>query len=253
VSDKMEPTKEPPPSLQEFINTEKEFVAKLESVFKMYLEPTEQFKYFPLWITQEDVFAIIANIVVVMKIHSTFLNNLIALSAKPPAEQLIGPLFIELEPSLKKYRVYVNSIENGLRNLCQRIISSEDIHAFLKKAEGMEIPKTGETLPSFLSLPFKRIKYYQKYLVSSVTFSSSDKPDYNNIMKGLRVIDSIDEIIEKQNESITFLVKVLDIDILKKEEAKEKAKEKEFPLTWKYFKEEVQLFIDILENREKKR
>jgi len=124
----------PPPSLAEFIKTEKEYVAKLEAIFKMYLQPTEQYKYLPLMITQEDVFSIISNIVIIMKIHTQFLKNLTALSEKPPEEQLVGALFVEFEPNLKKYRSYVNSIENGLRSLCLRIITSDNIDAFLKKS-----------------------------------------------------------------------------------------------------------------------
>jgi len=234
----------PPPSLAEFINTEKEYVSKLEAIFKMYLQSTEQYKYLPLMITQEDVFSIISNIVIIMKIHMTFLKNLTALSAKPPAEQLVGALFVEFEPNLKKYRGYVNSIENGLRSLCLRIISSDNIDAFLKKAENMaEFSKNGVTLPSFLNIPFKRIEFYQDYLLSLATFSSHDKPDpdYNNLMNALRAVDEIHEIIEKQKEGSVPFIKILDIL-------------KEYPLTWKesFTNQEIELFVAMLDYRNSK-
>jgi len=231
----------PPPSLAEFIKTEKEYVAKLEAIFKMYLQPTEQYKYLPLMITQEDVFSIISNIVIIMKIHTQFLKNLTALSEKPPEEQLVGALFVEFEPNLKKYRSYVNSIENGLRSLCLRIITSDNIDAFLKKAENMEISKNGVTLPSFLEIPFKRIEYYQSYLISLATFSSNDKPDYKNLMNALRAVDEINEIIEKQKEGSIPFIKILDIL-------------KENPLTWKdsFTNQEIELFVVILEYRNSK-
>jgi len=233
----------PPPSLAEFINTEKEYVAKLEEIFKMYLLPTEQYKYLPLMITQEDVFSIISNIVIIMKIHTQFLKNLMALSEKPAAQQLVGALFVEFEPNLKKYKSYVNSIENGLRNLCSRIIASENIDAFLKKAENMEISKSGVTLPSFLSIPFKRIEYYQDYLISLATVSTNDKPEYNNIMNALRAVDDINEIIEKQKGGSIPFIKILDIDILK-----------ESPPTWEksFTKQEQELFVELLEYRNNK-
>jgi len=231
----------PPPSLAEFINTEKEYVGKLEAIFKMYLQPTEQYKYLPLMITQEDVFTIISNIVIIMKIHTTFLKNLTALSEKPPAEQLVGALFVEFEPNLKRYRNYVNSIENGLRSLCLRIITSDNIDTFLKKAENMEISKNGVTLPSFLNIPFKRIEYYQDYLLSLANASSHDKPDYNNLMNALRAVDEIHEVIENQKEGSIPFIKILDIL-------------KENPLTWteSFTYQEIELFVAMLEYRNSK-
>ncbi|KAI8374333.1 uncharacterized protein BYT42DRAFT_547391 [Radiomyces spectabilis] len=172
----------------EMLTTERKFVQDLE-IIQNYMRELQQQKL----LSPGTIHYMFGNLNALVDFQRWFLIQMEDIVEKPPQEQQLGALFIQMEEAFSVYEAY-----------CANFAAANDIvtqeEATLQKLADLLDP-TYE-LPSMLIKPIQRLCKYPLFLTVLLKNMKEEWPHYKETVQGLesikRVVDTVNETHRKQ-------------------------------------------------------
>jgi protein ECT2 len=141
----------------ELVTTESNYVAILDSVFKISEEAENPDQQGGALLDQQEMKIIFSNLVLIRKVHTDMLKKLHELELNWTDESCIGSVILEFsEDLLKAYPPFVNFFEQTKSQILECDRRSPRFHAFLKKCERR--PECSrQTLTELMIRPVQRL------------------------------------------------------------------------------------------------
>jgi len=182
---------------QEIVDTETTYVASLEAIVQIYIEPLESAQK-PL-IKKEDCECIFGGITALYQLHIKFLSDL---QKKIKAGELCGSEFLAFIPYFKMYTQYINK-HSKASELLEKYIGpkAKKGKKFRKIAQaGLQDTRCrGNNLVSLLIMPIQRIPRYKLLLEQLLKKTEESDPGRDDLEKALAAVDDVAKHI---NESV---------------------------------------------------
>merc|ERR1712137_11471 len=174
---------------KEIVSTEVTYCNSLETIVKLYLEPSEQF------LKRVYVVEIFSNIDQLWQLHQPILEEMQASVENWTDESVLASVFLNLVPFLKLYRAYCANYNTASTRVEERMNSSSRFASLHSSAK----EQTGFDLCSLLIQPIQRIPRYRLLFEELLKHTPVDHPDYKPTCKTLESIQGVATFV---NESV---------------------------------------------------
>ncbi|KAL6065518.1 Rho guanyl-nucleotide exchange factor [Balamuthia mandrillaris] len=183
--------------VNELLDTEKTYVDNLKLLSKEYKSPLIALCKEKHIITETAVATIFSNIDLITELHVQLLAELEKVRGVSPETTKIGNIFVTMAPFMKLYTQYVNNYDNAL-NTISALHKNKKFVAFLQsRPTPLERIKGDWYLTHLLILPVQRIPRYLLFLQQLVEATPKSHDDFNNLKKGLEMVATLADHIEK--------------------------------------------------------
>jgi hypothetical protein len=123
----------------------------------------------------------------------------------------VGDLFLQLSPYLKMYIVYVSNFE--LSTLKIRELKKKPGSTFAANVQTVfaNLGDPSNDLASMLVTPVQRIPRYVMMLKDLLKLTSPQHPDYNNLLKAVKIMTDTTVLVDRKAEDAKNAQKVLEV------------------------------------------
>jgi len=196
--------------INEMMTTERDYVADLEIVVKLWLNPIRVRDL----LTEAEIGAIFSNLETILQMNQTILlafeKRLIVQRDKQEGTEMVGDIFQQMGDFFKMYKVYCADHLRALQKLEELTQSKSAFAQFLEEAkQDPRCRKLG--LYGFLIKPVQRITKYPLLLRELVRNTPSSHPDYQKLVDARNKIESIVNQINEATRSFENQQKILAI------------------------------------------
>ncbi len=197
----------------EMLKTEETYVKTLDVlVNKIRVSmSTQSFRTAAGGVSEADMKIIFpASLSMLLSAHESWLGQLRARIEQWSPLQCVGDLFLQLSPYLKMYIVYVSNFE--LSTLKIRELRKRD-KKFVELVHEVFVNLGDPTndLASMLVTPVQRIPRYVMMLKDLLKHTSTQHPDYNNLLKAVKIMTDTTVLVDRKAEDAKNAQKVLEV------------------------------------------
>eukprot|EP00462_Mataza_sp_D1_P018341 CAMPEP_0175129318 /NCGR_PEP_ID=MMETSP0087-20121206/5403_1 /TAXON_ID=136419 /ORGANISM="Unknown Unknown, Strain D1" /LENGTH=989 /DNA_ID=CAMNT_0016411449 /DNA_START=1 /DNA_END=2967 /DNA_ORIENTATION=- len=162
--------------IQELIETERTYVAQLSALETLYILPLRS-KSSVIAVKQSDV--LFSNVQSLKLMNEGELLNKLTASTETDAI-MIGKILLDFCPYFALYQTYAKFHSEAI-NLMKKLMKNSKFFAFHEEKRNDPLAK-GLGLSSLLVTPIQRVPRYLMLLKEIISTTSSDHPDYNNLL-----------------------------------------------------------------------
>ena len=198
----------------EMLKTEETYVKTLDVlVNKIRVSmSTQSFRTAAGGVSEQDMKVIFpASLSMLLSAHESWLAQLHARIQAWSPQQCVGDLFLQLSPYLKMYIVYVSNFE--LSTLKIRELRRKPNSKFVELVHEVFVNLGDPTndLASMLVTPVQRIPRYVMMLKDLLKHTSTQHPDYNNLLKAVKIMTDTTVLVDRKAEDAKNAQKVLEV------------------------------------------
>lgn len=179
--------------VQELIDTEKNYVAQLQLVVDIFIEPLRQEKI----IDNIDINEQFLNWEPILGLHKQLLEQL-ETGSDSLGDTKVGQIFINYSSFFKMYMQYLSNFEIALTRRAELMCKNRKFLNFLEKAE-KDSRCRGMGIESFLVTPVQRIPRYRMLLEQILKYTPDSHADHVNLFNSL---SKINDVAIANNEAI---------------------------------------------------
>jgi hypothetical protein len=152
-----------------------------------------------------------ASLNMLLAAHQGWLAQLRERDSRWSPTTCVGDLFLELSPYLKMYIVYVSNFE--LSTLKIRELKKKPGSTFAAQVQAVftNLGDPTNDLASLLVTPVQRIPRYVMMLKDLLKLTSPQHPDYNNLLKAVKIMTDTTVLVDRKAEDAKNAQKVLEI------------------------------------------
>lgn len=179
--------------VQELIDTEKKYVAQLQLVVDVFIDPLRLERI----LDDGDIKEQFLNWEPILGLHEQLLEQLEA-GSSALGDTKVGQIFIKYSSFFKMYMQYLSNFEIALTRRAELMCKNRKFLNFLEKAE-KDSRCRGMGIESFLVTPVQRIPRYRMLLEQILKCTPKQHEDYMNLSSSLsKIID----VATANNEAI---------------------------------------------------
>eukprot|EP01136_Pigoraptor_vietnamica_P016366 Opistho-1_new@60298 len=179
--------------LTELVETERSYCEDLRVLCDIFQPAVSRLPF----VTADDCATIFSNIPELRALHLRMLAAMEAALASP-ANERVGPVFVESADELLKYGPYCANIPDAVAKVHQLL---DDVKSPYTEAQQREFnvahkeakraAKTGFALNDLVNVPMQRILRYPLLLNELIKYTSTKHPDFQGLMSSLAAIKDV--------------------------------------------------------------
>ncbi|KAA6384884.1 MAG: hypothetical protein EZS28_019591 [Streblomastix strix] len=198
--------------IQELIDSEKNYVSKMEACIQYYLQPLQKLsKDRKIKVSQSQIKDIFINIEQIHKFHKLFSNELETVAKNWTVHSSVGQMFCKQAPFLKVSVEYFEKKEKASKILKELLKSNQKFSQTIDDISQQD-EVNHEHLEQFLNRPVKRISEYS-LLLQKLNESMFDwQDDSKHVNLASKMIDDIASFFNFCIHRKVNMEKVLDIE-----------------------------------------
>eukprot|EP01094_Clydonella_sp_ATCC50884_P029649 TRINITY_DN9356_c0_g1_i1.p1 TRINITY_DN9356_c0_g1~~TRINITY_DN9356_c0_g1_i1.p1 ORF type:complete len:412 (+),score=108.57 TRINITY_DN9356_c0_g1_i1:147-1238(+) len=195
--------------LNEILQTETDYLRDLGVLVGLYLGPLQnEYSYA---CSQVDLEYIFSNVASLFEVTARLLDSLKKQAERPPEQQCIGQVFMDMMPDLKLYKIYCTNQKASAETVGKVKKSSADFEEFLRRVKVEHPENKNLDFEGQLIKPFQRIVRYSLLLKELCAATPKGWPDHVIISKALAHIELIVKQANEDKRMTDNILKVIEI------------------------------------------
>jgi len=195
----------------EMLETERSYLKALNTAMTVFMNPLANQANQPRPIVmREEVDAIFSNLKTIIESHTPFLASLEKEVGQWSDETEIGKIFLELNPKLRNYTVYINNYPNAMETF-QRLLKNANFKKFIDITCHQNPLCDQPNLSAYLINPVQRVPRYILMLSDIVKHTNESHPDHEDLKKALEAVKDTAAFINESKRGAENMQKMREV------------------------------------------